>query len=140
MEQTDIGLNEGEIREILSLGSLESSGAGGDKFEILAITAGKGNGWNFSAATLQASLALWDKTECFLDHQLTARSVKDLAGVLSSPTWDDEKQGIRAALRALGPSAAVLQELGKVVLSGELPASAVGFSADIIFTANGKEV
>lgn len=151
------GSNEGEIRDIFSLGSLESSSASGGKFEILAITAGKGNGWVFGAAALQASLALWDKTECFVDHalpvtpsewrraasnegELAARRVKDLAGVLSSPVWDESKQGIRATLRAVGPSAGVLQELGKVVLSGDLPALAVGFSADIIFTANGKEV
>ena len=30
-------------------------------FEILAITAGTGNGWIFSAACLRYSLALWDK-------------------------------------------------------------------------------
>ena len=129
-----------EHHETLSLGSLESSRPAGDKFEILAITAGKGNGWNFGAAVLQESVPLWDKAECFVDHQLTARSVKDLAGVLSSPAWAEDVQGIRATLRAVGPSGGVLQELGKVVLSGEMPPESVGFSADIIFTANGKTV
>ena len=138
LEGENLDLEDGQHRAVMSLGSLEgTSGAG---FEIMAITAGKGNGWIFGAEVLQASVPLWDKTQCFIDHQLTARSVKDLAGVLSGPAWSEEKQGIRAQLRAVGPSGAVLQELGKVVLSGEIPAPAVGFSADIIFTANGKVV
>ena len=139
-EHTGWGEHTGspQHRAVMSLGSLEgTSGAG---FEIMAITAGKGNGWIFGAKVLQASVPLWDRTECFIDHRLTARSVKDLAGVLSGPAWSEEKQGIRAQLRTVGPSGAVLQELGKVVLSGEIPAPAVGFSADIIFTANGKVV
>ena len=139
LEGESLDLEGGQHRAVMSLGSLEGAGATGG-FEIMAITAGKGNGWIFGAEVLQASVPLWDKTECFIDHQLTARSVKDLAGVLSGPEWAEDKQGIRAQLRAVGPSGAVLQELGKVVLSGEIPAPAVGFSADIIFTANGKVV
>ncbi len=138
-ESENYMLGSKEFRERFSLGVLDQADQAG-QFEILAITAGKGNGWDFGADVLQDSVPLWDMTECFLDHNLAARSVKDLAGVLSSPAWDESKQGIRATLKAIGPGGELLQELGKVVLSGGLPGKAVGFSADIIFTANKKKV
>ena len=76
--------------------------------EVLAITAGLGNGWEFSAACLQASLALWAGAECYADHRdrLDRRSVRDLGGILSNPAWDPEAQGIRATLTPTGPAAA----------------------------------
>jgi hypothetical protein len=66
--------------------------------EVLAITAGIGNGWDFSPAVLQESLSLWDKAECFTDHTLQNHSVRDLGGILSDPLWDIEAKGIRATL------------------------------------------
>jgi hypothetical protein len=62
------------------------------KFEIVAITAGQGNGWTFTPAALQKSLALWDKVECFVDHDFFGHSVKDLAGVLHSPSWANSRR------------------------------------------------
>ena len=103
-------LPEGQHRAILAGGALEQ-GAQPGSFEILAITAGKGNGWEFGAAVLQNSVPLWDMTECFLDHDLKTRSVKDLAGVLSSPAWDESKRGIRATLRAVGACGGATQDL-----------------------------
>src|SRR5512141_264126 len=38
------------------------------RFEILAISAGQGNGWTFCEACLRDSLALWDQVETFVDH------------------------------------------------------------------------
>jgi hypothetical protein len=124
----------------------KASGAG--RFEILAMTAGIGNGWDFGADVLRASLQLWDKVECFVDHQLSTRSIRDLAGMLAAPAWDEGRQGIRAALVPMGPSAGVLEEMGKVILSAKDPGSPsgarsapdVGFSADIIFKAKDKTV
>jgi hypothetical protein len=108
-------------------------------FEILAITAGMGNGKTYPAEVLRASLQLWDQVECFIDHNLNTRSVKDLAGVLSTPSWDEAAQGIRAVLSAVGPAAATLKELAQVILSeGAKPA--VGFSADFIIEFSGKTV
>ncbi len=49
-------------------------------FEILCITAGDGNGWQFSEDVLQASLGLWAGVHCFIDHAWASRSVRDLAG------------------------------------------------------------
>ncbi|MBT3202295.1 MAG: hypothetical protein HN350_20540 [Phycisphaerales bacterium] len=109
-------------------------------FEILAITAGMGNGWNFTAEALEASLSLWDKTECFVDHSWWNRSLRDLAGTLSEPTWDQDAQGIQLVLTPVGPSAALLVELANQLLSEDAPEPNVGFSADIMFTANGKDI
>jgi hypothetical protein len=114
------------------------------KFEILAITAGVGNGWTFPPAALQQSLRLWDKVECFVDHDFFGHSLKDLAGILHAPTWDDARQGIRAQLRAAGPSGPLLDALGREMLADpelvEGPKPDVGFSADLLFTAQGKTV
>ena len=110
------------------------------KFEILAITAGVGNGWTFPAEALKASLSLWDRVECFVDHDYFGHSLKDLAGVLHSPAWDEARKGIRAQLRTAGPSGPLLDALGREMLADEDPKPDVGFSADVLFTAKGKVV
>lgn len=111
------------------------------EFEILAITAGEGNGWQFSAAALQKSVSLWDGAETFIDHHWFGHSVHDLAGVCHSPRWDETARGIKLTLKPIGPGAEVLREIGKQILaSGEEPKPNVGFSADIVFTAQGKDV
>ncbi len=117
-------------------GSVNSAGA----FEILAITAGAANGWEFSEACLSASLALWDKVECFVDHEWMGHSLHDLAGVCHSPAWDDAAKGVRLKLTSVGPSAPLLIELGKQMLAEDEPHPHVGFSADVIFTSQGKKV
>jgi hypothetical protein len=121
----------------IELASSKVNAAG--EFEILAITAGDGNGWSFSTDALKASLALWDGAQTFIDHHWYGHSVHDLAGVCYAPKWDEAAQGIKLSLRPIGPSAPVLAELGKQMLAeGEKPK--IGFSADLVFTANGKDV
>ncbi len=111
------------------------------KFEVLAITAGEGNGWNFPAAVLQASLPLWEGAYCFIDHDRQARSVRDIGGVLQDAAWDEAVQGIRATLAAFGPGAPVLTALGEQILEGgEQPAGKIGFSADILFAGRNRRV
>ena len=111
------------------------------EFEILAINAGEGNGWKFSIAALQKSVSLWDGAETFIDHHWFGHSVHDLAGVCHSPRWDEAACGIKLTLKPIGPGAEVLREIGKQILaSGEEPKPNVGFSADIVFTAQGKDV
>ncbi len=112
----------------------------GGSFEILAITAGTGNGWEFSEACLSASLALWANVECFIDHEWEGHSLKDLAGVCHDPQWDSQAKGIRTQLKTVGPSAPLLTELGKQMLAEGEPHPRVGFSADVIFTSEGKKV
>lgn len=112
---------------------------GQGEFEILAITAGEGNGWQFSPAVLAESLSLWDGCECFIDHAWEGRSLRDLAGVCHSPQFDPARQGVRLAVKPVGPAGSVLAELGRAMLE-EGPRPAVGFSADLVFEAAGKQV
>lgn len=111
------------------------------EFEILAITAGEGNGWQFSSDVLQKSVSLWDGAKTFIDHHWFGHSVHDLAGVCNSPRWDEESRGIKLTLKPIGPGAQVLRELGHQILeSKEDVRPNVGFSADVVFTAQGKDV
>ena len=117
----------------------------GGEFDILAITAGEGNGWQFDEDTLRESLPLWDGAECFIDHDWgrAGRSLRDLAGVLFGARWDESQGGVRARLRAFGPSGALLAEVGRQMLADVESGSRrprVGFSADITFNAQGKRV
>jgi len=130
-------MQEQHHRIILESASVTPRG----EFEILAITAGEGNGWQFSTAALQKSVSLWDGAETFIDHHWFGHSVHDLAGVCHSPRWDEDARGIKLNLKPIGPGAQVLREIGKQILaSGEDPKPNIGFSADIVFTAQGKEV
>ncbi|NMC29377.1 MAG: hypothetical protein GYA45_04830 [Pelolinea sp.] len=128
-----------ELQHRINLGAARVNEKG--EFEILAITAGEGNGWHFSASTLQKSVSLWDGAETFIDHHWFGHSVHDLAGVCHSPRWDEQAQGIKLDLKPFGPGAEVLREIGKQILaSTEHPKPHVGFSADVVFTAQGKDV
>jgi hypothetical protein len=112
------------------------------EFEILAITAGEGNGWRFNADVLKRSLPLWEGVECFVDHSAwlrEPRSVRDLGGMIHDPHWDEARQGIRVRLRTLGPSGALVSSFGREILAAGNPAPAIGFSADITFAARGSE-
>ena len=129
--------NETQVR--LTLGAAAPTASG--EFEILAITAGEGNGWQFSADTLRESVNLWGGIESFIDHHWFGHSVHDLAGVCHAPEWDEKSQGVKLRLKPIGPGAAILSELGKALLAEQsAPKPAVGFSADVVFTANGKKV
>jgi len=114
------------------------------EFEIMAITAGKGNGWSFPAAVLQASLQLWDHVETFVDHgELTSdgHSLRDLGGVCHSPTWDDFDQGIKLQLKTSGPSGPLVEALGRELLAETSPHKpGVGFSADVLMLADAQKV
>lgn len=131
---------EKEIREKLALqGTVNSRG----RFEILAINAGEANGWEFSEETLRASIPLWDGVSCFVDHEgwfSVGRSVRDLGGICRNPRWDTEQRGILLELETLGPSGELINELGRQMLEEKEPKPKVGFSADLIFTAVGKQV
>jgi len=109
-------------------------------FEIVAITAGDGNGWHFSVDCLKQSLALWDGVQTFIDHHWFGHSVHDLAGVCYQPEWDDSLNGIKLKLRPVGPAAAVLREIGRQMIEESDAQPNVGFSGDLVFTAKGEDV
>jgi hypothetical protein len=113
------------------------------EFEIMAITAGQGNGFSFGADVLRASLPLWDHVETFVDHgELTSdgHSLRDLGGVCHSPTWDDFDNGIRLQLKTSGPSGPLVDALGRELLQEAAHKPGVGFSADVLMLADAKKV
>ena len=128
-------------RRVCRLQTTLSRGGHPGGFEILAITAGEGNGWHFPPQVLRESLALWEGVETFIDHtaEYRLRSVRDLAGICSSPRWDDSARGIRLTLNATGPSADVLARMGREWLDSPEPRPRLGFSADLLFTAQSDE-
>jgi hypothetical protein len=100
------------------------------EFEVLAINAGEGNGWQFSPEALRSSLPLWEGVETFVDHTPEPRqghSLRDLAGICREPRYDEERKGVVVRLRPSGPSAALLQELGRQWLEEPEPRPRVGF-------------
>ncbi|RPI97095.1 MAG: hypothetical protein EHM39_10025, partial [Chloroflexi bacterium] len=137
VQQTAAQQNTAEHQARLAVeGQVTAAGA----FEVMAITAGDGNGWTFGEDTLRESLSLWDGAECFVDHAWFSRSVRDLAGVLYEPTWDADKKGVRCKLRTLGASGPILSELGKQMLAEGEARPRIGFSADVVFTALSRKV
>ncbi|MCL4562308.1 MAG: hypothetical protein M1281_17060 [Chloroflexi bacterium] len=113
------------------------------KFEILAITAGEGNGWKFGEPALQASLGLWEGVETFVDHAgwlSSSRSVRDLGGICREAIYDAQRKGIRVTLQTAGPSGTLIDSLAREWLASPEPRPRLGFSADVIFTAQGREV
>jgi hypothetical protein len=106
--------------------------------EVIAITAGVGNGWSFGADVLQASTPLWDKAECYTDHVQGHHSVRDLGGVLSDPKWDEASQGVRCVLIPAGPAAQVIRDTADASLAH--PALPIGLSADILMRVDKQTV
>ncbi len=110
------------------------------RFEILFIRQGEANGWTFSPQVLKDSVPLWEGCSVFVDHAPFGRSVRDLGGVLSSVGFSRELDGLTATLTPLGPSKEIVIEAASFMLkanSQQLKASPdVGFSADVIFTAD----
>lgn len=119
---------------------LPAPAAGG--FEIIAITAGEGNGWQFGADCLRDSVGLWEGANTFIDHSQPweGHSIRDLAGVCCGASFDEDCQGIRLQLKPGGPSGALLTAVGSEWLESSEPKPKIGFSADLIFNAVGKEV
>jgi hypothetical protein len=129
-----------EEREYTVKFSASGAVSAAGRFEVDAITAGEGNGWKFSAECLRESLALWDGAACFVDHSFWGHSVRDLGGTFQNPKWNEESQGVRLELQAMGPAGKLIDELGRQILAEQGSKPRVGFSADILFTAKGREV
>jgi hypothetical protein len=110
------------------------------EFEVMAITAGVGNGWEFGREVLQDSLPLWEGVECFVDHSWFGHSIRDLGGVVKNPTWDEVLHGIKVQLKVMGPSGPLVTELGKQILCEGDARPRVGFSADVNFQSSGRKV
>ena len=145
MEEEQQSINQKLYFEAGSLvrhGSFEeTASASTPVFEVTAITAGEGNGWQFPAAVLRNSLALWEGVEVFIDHHNgPGRSLRDLAGIGFQARFDESLGGICLKLRPGGPSGKLLQAVGSEWLTAPQPRPRLGFSADVIFTAEDNSV
>lgn len=118
--------------------------AGGNGFEIVCMTAGTGNGWEFSPEVLRAAVPLFDGVQCFVDHlpmdSQDGHSVRDVAGLLSNPTFDEGLQGVVCKLTPFGPSAELLKATLAEILAVEGTDTKIGFSADLAFNCDGSTV
>ncbi len=118
--------------------------AGGGGFEIVCITAGTGNGWEFSPDVLRAAVPLFDGVQCFVDHlpldSVDGHSVRDVAGIISDAAFDEELQGVTAKLTPFGPSGDLLKETLAEILAAEGTDTKIGFSADLAFNCEGSVV
>lgn len=104
-----------------------------DGFDILAISAGEAKGHNitFSRDVLMSSMPLYDGIPVFVDHAglFNPNSVRDLAGTLHEPTWNEAEQGIQLKLIPGGPAKQVLLDVRDDARKNPAIMKAVGFSS-----------
>ena len=135
-------INLEEQRQPFPMEGTPDGGSGG--FEILCITAGTGNGWEFSPEVLQAAVPLFDGVQCFIDHlpldSMDGHSVRDVAGIIQDPVYDESAMGVKARLMPFGPSADLLRETCNEVLAMGGTDTKIGFSADLGFNCEGNIV
>lgn len=109
-------------------------------FYAIMISEGEGHGYYFGKDALQSAVDVLEGLECFVDHHIWGKSVRDLGGVFYDVAWDDEENGIGAKLKTQGPSGPIVAEMGaQMVEEGEEPKPDVGFSLDILFTAGADD-
>ena len=104
-----------------------------DGFDILAITEGEAQGHaiTFSSAVLQEAMPLYDGIPVFVDHAglNEHQSVRNLAGTLHMPTWNDLEHGIQLKLKPAGPASQVLIQLRDAARTEPAIMKTVGFSS-----------
>ena len=132
--------------------SLAGKAEGPRRYEVLAITAGKANGYEYSGPVIEAAAALFDGVTVLVDHPQLGemwsatgnRSIRNVLGILEGAYFSEESQGINCVLRVSeGPNAGwfvpmVDDYLGSVE-RGE-PVPDVGLSAVVDMTVREREV
>ena len=124
---------------------LQLASDGGDVYQVTAINAGVGNGWEFPAPVIEASTPLWKRVNVFLGHAGEQdrgpngeRRPEHLAGVFSG-SYDSEHSAIRGRLRIAGPAAAMARSVAQAYLdsyAADEPAPDVGLSAVLYLEAD----
>ena len=117
---------------------LQAKDSGG--YLVRVITAGNGNGMEYSRAVLKESVPLWEGVKSFIDHSWTGQSVRDLCGVFKNAYFDEEVGGVAADFVPFGPAKDVAIALAEDVLENPELADGIGFSGDIFINATGKRV
>lgn len=122
----------------------------GGVYQVTAMSAGVGNGWEFAPGVLQVSVDLWQRVNVYLGHARDddrgpngERQPPDFCGVFSGGFFDPETSAIRGRLRLAGPAAPMARAVAAAYLdayeSGE-PAPDVGLSASLFVVADGRRV
>ncbi len=134
----------------LQLGAMRDGPAGGGVYQVVAIDAGVGNGWEFSPEVIEAATPLFNRLNVYLGHAGPQdrgpngeRRPEALAGVFADGTFDPAAAAIRGRLRLAGPAAGMARAVADAYLyayqSGE-PAPDVGLSAALYLAAEGRRV
>lgn len=119
-------------------------------YDVVAIDAGTGNGWSFSADVIERAVPLFRRVNVYLGHAGEAdrgpngeRKPEHLAGVFAGGVFDRDRAAIRGRLRLAGPAAPMARAVADAYLrayrAGE-PAPDVGLSASLWLVAEGREV
>ncbi len=111
-----------------------------DGFDILAISAGVAKGWNihFGADVLRQSMPMFDGLPVFIDHPglLEDASLRNLAGTIASPEWNELEQGIQLKLKPDGPSADLLLKIRDMAKTNPAIMKSIGFSCVVRVRTN----
>ena len=103
-----------------------------DGFDMLAISEGEAKGHNirFSRAVLMDALSLYADKPVFIDHAGLGNSpsVRNLAGTIHMPQWNEEQRGIMLKLKPAGPAADVLLAVRDAAKGNAAIMQTVGFS------------
>ncbi|MGH2541765.1 MAG: hypothetical protein ACRDIB_03150, partial [Ardenticatenaceae bacterium] len=114
-------------------------------YEIVIITPGAGNGYEWPAEVLAGGAPLFESATSFTNHEREdvranrpgGRALDDICGVVYDARWDATRQAILATWRASGPrgpwTASMIEQLLQDREAG-LPVPDVGISADLTFT------
>jgi len=145
-------LERQETRRGLLQAALGGRGSGPRRYEVLAITAGEGNGYEYSAAVIEAATPLFDGVTVLVDHPQLGemwsrtgnRSIRNVLGILEGAYYDAGSEGINAVLRVSeGPNAGWFIPMVDDYIAGaergeQLPD--VGLSAVVDITVREREV
>ncbi|MGQ9494133.1 MAG: phage major capsid protein [Anaerolineae bacterium] len=152
----DFGVDDedGEQQRQVALlqGDVASKAAGYRRYEVVAITAGDGNGLYYSESVLRGACPLFEGVSVFVDHaqlaevwsQTGGRSLRNVLGVLEHVYFSEVHRGICGELRIYpGPDAdwfcaMVDEHLADKAAGRSTPR--LGLSAVVDVQTKGKEV
>lgn len=91
----------GRCIRLTTLSAFQALGPG-RRYAVTVVRAGlTHNGWLLPAEVLEAAVALFEGAPCLLDHAAPQAfpSLRNLAGTIEGPTWNEAAQSVEAILR-----------------------------------------
>lgn len=111
-------------------------------FDMLAISEGEAKGHNitFHRDVLMTAMPLYADKPVFIDHAgpFESQSIRNLAGTIHAPTWNEAERGIALKLKPAGPAADVLLAVRDAARTNAAIMQAVGFSTVLNVQLNSK--